>query len=278
MILCQLTDLHIRAPGSLAYGRVDTNRFFNQAIAELAALNPAPDAYLLTGDLTDFGRADEYAVLAQGIARLGKPAYLMPGNHDERAGLRAAFPLHDYLFSERQTAANFIQYRVDLDGTAFIALDTVMPQQPHGVLDAERLVWLAAHLDHTTPTIIAMHHPPFVTGIAHMDRIGLLHGAPELEALLAKHHNIERVLCGHLHRSIQARFANTFANTCPSPAHQVALDLNADGASAYRLEPPGYQLHTWQAGRLVTHTGVFGSHAGPYPFRDPGGALFDGST
>ena len=278
MILCQLTDLHIRASGSLAYGRVDTNAFFNQAIEELAALSPAPDVYLLTGDLTDFGRADEYAVLAQGIARLGKPAYLLPGNHDERAGMRSAFPAHEYLFAPRSNAASFIQYRIDLNGTALVTLDTVVPQQSHGALDAERLAWLAAHLDHTTPTIIAMHHPPFGTGIAHMDRIGLLQGAAELEAVLAKHHNIERVLCGHLHRSIQARFANTFASTCPSPAHQVALDLNAAGASAYRMEPPGYQLHIWQSGRLVTHTGVFGNHAGPFPFHDPSGALLDGTT
>ena len=277
MILCQLTDLHIRAAGSLAYGRVDTNQFFNQAIEELAALSPAPDAYLLTGDLTDFGRADEYAVLAKGIARLGKPAYLLPGNHDERAGLRAAFASHEYLFKPEASSANFIQYRVELGGMALVTLDTVVPQQSHGALDAERLAWLADHLDHTTPTIIAMHHPPFVTGIAHMDRIGLLQGATELEALLANHHNIERVVCGHLHRSIQVRFANTFSSTCPSPAHQIALDLNLDGASAFRMEPPGYQLHVWHGRRLVTHTGVFGSFAGPYPFHDPSGALLDGT-
>jgi 3',5'-cyclic-AMP phosphodiesterase len=270
MTLCQLSDLHLRAPGSLAYGRVDTNVFFNQAIDDLIALRPAPDAYLLSGDLTDTGRADEYAVLATGIARLGKPVYLMPGNHDERAGLRAAFPSHRYLFADDDEAADFIQYRADLGGTALLALDTVVPRQPHGALDAERIAWLADHLDHTTPTIIAMHHPPFATGIAHMDRIGLLQGAPELEALLAKHHNIERVLCGHLHRSIQARFANTVASTCPSTAHQISLALGADAASSYRMEPPGYQLHTWQGGRLVTHTGVFGSFPGPYSFRDSG--------
>ena len=44
------------------------------------------------------------------------------------------------------------------------------------------------------------------------------------------------------------------------------------------MEPPGYQLHAWRGGRLVTHTGVFGRYAGPYPFHDPSGALLDGST
>ena len=273
MMLCQLTDLHIRVRGSLAYGRVDTNRFFEAAITELAHLAPAPDAYLLTGDLTDFGRADEYAVLAKGVSRLGKPAYLLPGNHDERAAMRLAFPQAKYL----QSGEPFLQYRVELDGVALVALDTVVPKAEHGVLDAERIAWLAAHLDQTTPTVIAMHHPPFITGIEHMDKIGLLQGATELEALLMGHHNIERIVCGHLHRSIQARFANTFASTCPSPAHQVALDLNRGGPSSYRMEPPGYQLHVWRGGRLVTHTGVFGEYAGPYPFHGAGGALLDGA-
>lgn len=274
MIICQLTDMHIRAPGSLAYGRVDTNRFFNAAIEQLAELRPAPDVYLLTGDLTDFGRADEYATLAGGVARLGKSAFLLPGNHDERAGLRSAFADHRYL----QSAEPFIQYRVDLGGLALIALDTVVPGQSHGALDRERLDWLRDHLDTTTPTVIAMHHPPFRTGIAHMDKIGLLSGAPELEALLGAHTNIERVLCGHLHRSIQVRFANTFASTCPSPAHAVALDLTADGPSAFRFEPPGYQLHVWEGGRLLTHTGVLGQFDGPYPFFAADGTMLDGVT
>ena len=43
------------------------------------------------------------------------------------------------------------------------------------------------------------------------------------------------------------------------------------------MEPPGYQLHAWRGRRLVTHTGVFGRYAGPYPFHDPSGALLDGS-
>jgi len=268
MILCQITDLHIRPPGSLAYGRVDTNGFFGNAITELARQTPAPDIYLLTGDLTDSGRADEYAVLAGGIARLGKPAYLLPGNHDDRAAMRLAFPAARYM----QSDSPYLQYRVDLGGLALIALDTVVARKAHGVLDAERLAWLRAHLDTTTPTVIAMHHPPFATGIAHMDEVGLLEGSAELESLLRRHHNIERIVCGHLHRSIQARFANTFASTCPSPAHQITLALDPQARSSYRMEPPGYQLHVWHDGRLVTHGGVFGEFAGPYPFRDPGPA------
>ncbi len=166
----------------------------------------------------------------------------------------------------RNRKQSYLQYRVDLGGLALIALDTVVADAPHGELDAGRLDWLQAHLDTTTPTVIAMHHPPFATGIAHMDTMGLLRGATELESMLRHHHNIERIVCGHLHRSIQTRFANTLACTCPSPAHQLTLELRPDGPASYRMEPPGYLLHLWRDGRLVTHSGVLGAFPGPQHF------------
>lgn len=61
-----------------------------------------------------------------------------------------------------------------------------------------------------------------------MDKIGLLQGADALETLVRRHANIERIICGHLHRSIFQRFGATIASTCPSPAHQVALDLRPE--------------------------------------------------
>ena len=39
-----------------------------------------------------------------------------------------------------------------------------------------------------------------------MDEMGLLAGAPALEALVRRHPQVEGLICGHLHRSIQARF------------------------------------------------------------------------
>ncbi len=54
-----------------------------------------------------------------------------------------------------------------------------------------------------------------------MDDIGLVHGAGTLAAIIARHRQVERVICGHLHRSIQTRWAGTIAMTAPSTAHQV---------------------------------------------------------
>jgi len=139
----------------------------------------------------------------------------------------------------------------------------------------ERLQWLDRTLAQkpNTPTLVVMHHPPFRTGLGHMDRLGL-DGADALEAVISRHPQVERLACGHLHRAIQVRFGGSIASTCPSPAHQVALDLSEDGPDNYVLEPPGYQLHLWDGQRLVTHTAVIGSFPGPYPFRT-GGKLID---
>jgi Icc protein len=111
-----------------------------------------------------------------------------------------------------------------------------------------------------------MHHPPFLTGIGYMDDIRL--DTPErLAAVLARHPQVERVICGHLHRSIVTRFAGTVASTCPSPAHQLVLDLARDAAAQFVLEPPGYQLHVWKPHTgVVSHTVVIGDYPGPYPF------------
>ncbi|SFE55944.1 phosphodiesterase [Paracidovorax wautersii] len=272
-LLLQLSDLHIREPGRLAYGRIDTAPYLREAVASIGRLPQRPDAVVITGDLTDFGRAAEYDHLRALLAPLAPlPIYLLPGNHDERQQLRASFPEHAWLGTE-----GFVQYSVPVGAMQLIALDTVVPGASEGSLCAERLEWLAAQLDahRDRPVVIAMHHPPFRTLIGHMDEIGLLQGADELEALVARHPNVERVICGHLHRSIQVRFGGSLALTVPSPAHQVCLDLAPDAPSAWTLEPPGYAVHALPAGgRLVSHLAASGRYEGPYPFHD-GGQLID---
>lgn len=271
-LLLQLSDLHIREPGKLAYGRIETAPYLKRAVETILRLPQAPDAVVITGDLTDFGRAAEYDHLRALLAPLTLPIYLMPGNHDDRLQMRQSFPDHTYW-----GVSGFMQYSVAIGGLQLIALDTVVPQASSGSLCAERLQWLAAELNRhrSRPIVIAMHHPPFQTLIGHMDTIGLLEGSEALESLVAKHPNVERIICGHLHRAIQARFGGTIAATVPSPAHQVCLDLSPSAASMWTLEPPGFGLHVLPAnGRLVSHGVASGKHEGPYPFFE-GGQLID---
>jgi 3',5'-cyclic-AMP phosphodiesterase len=263
-LLCQISDLHIRVPGKLSYRVVDCAAMLARCVEEIAHLPQRPDAMVITGDLVDFGRAEEYAHLRKLLAPLSMPYYLIPGNHDERGALRAAFPDHAYL---RQWPP-YIQYAIDDWPLRIVALDTVIPGEGGGRLDDERLAWLDRVLaeKRAKPTVVIMHHPPFTTLIGHMDKVGL-QGSDALAEVIARHPQVERVLCGHLHRPIQFRFAGTLASTSPSPAHQVALDLAPDAASRFKMEPPGFQLHAWREGLgVVSHTAFIGDFAGPYPF------------
>jgi 3',5'-cyclic-AMP phosphodiesterase len=270
-LIVQLSDPHVVAPGALAYGRIDTAACFARAVAAVRNLRPEPDAVLISGDLTSDGRGPEYDHLRALLGPLHCPVYLLPGNHDDRSAMRAAFGD----FPGVSDASEFVQYSARIGDLRLVCLDTTVPGQGHGELCSKRLDWLEDVLrqDPEAPTVVAMHHPPFRTHIGHMDRMGLLAGVDALRAIVRRHPQVLRVLCGHLHRPIQALFAGTIAQTSPSTAHQIHLALTHDAAGAYVLEPPAYLLHVWdrQSG-LVTHQVAVDPASGPYLFRPPAGA------
>jgi 3',5'-cyclic-AMP phosphodiesterase len=254
MLIAQITDTHIKLPGQLAYGRVDTAGMLERCVAELCALDPQPDLIVLTGDLVDLGRPAEYDHLRALLAPLRPPLVAVPGNHDDRQAFRTAFVDHAHL-----PADGFLQFTIDNADhpVRLVGLDTLVPMEGRGELCAARLTWLDDTLSQAPqrPTVILMHHPPFVTGIGHMDVLGLT-GREAFSEVVGRHPRVELILCGHLHRNIQARVGGRAAMTGPSTAHQVTLDLRADAPSSFSMEPPGYLLHRWHGSGfpLITRT------------------------
>ncbi|WP_349236439.1 phosphodiesterase [Bosea vaviloviae] len=265
MLIAQITDLHIRPRGKPAYRVSETNALTERALDVVARLQPRPDLLVITGDLTDCGLAEEYALLKGMLSRLGMPVLVVPGNHDRRETLTAGLA-----FDPRQVLdGGFVQFVADLPAMRLIGLDTLLPGKSAGALCATRLSFLDKALTEADgkPVAIFMHHPPFDCGIAHMDAIRLLDGAQEFAAIVARHPNIERILCGHHHRPIVTRFAGTIAQIAPSVTHQVTLDLSETSDSTFHLEPPAYLLHSFREGAgFVTHTAYVERFPGPYPF------------
>ena len=265
MIVAQITDMHVRPRGKIAYGRVDTNAMLGAAVAALEALPRKPDLVIASGDLTDCGLVEEYEVLRGLLEPLSMPVYLIPGNHDRRAELYAQFASDGYLRNDD----GFLHYVVENHPLRLIGLDTVVPGHGHGEMCPARLSWLVDQLEEqpSQPTMIFMHHPPFRTGLVDMDAINCRNGDAMAE-VVARHANVERVVCGHHHRPITMRWAGTIGSVAPSTAHQVTLDLLAHGNPAsFSMEPPGLQLHLWSTETgVVTHTVPVGTFEGPYPF------------
>jgi Icc protein len=263
MLIAQISDTHVGTPGKLAYGRVDTAAMLRACVETLLELNPQPDLLLITGDLVDRGQAEEYAYLREILAPLRMPVRVIAGNHDEREALRAAFMGDGYL-----PETGFLHYALEDHPLRVVGLDTLVPGSGRGELCTERLEWLdetlAARPD--APTLVALHHPPFDSGIAYMDRLGLT-GREAFADIIENHPQVRATLCGHLHRHMVSDVGHRPAIIAPSPAHQVALDFSDDAPGCFTMEPPGFLLHRWDGRRLVSHAMQVGRYPGPYPFR-----------
>lgn len=253
MIIAQISDLHIAAEDDFMRKFVDANEKLERAVEYLNGLTRRPDVVLATGDLTDHGRPAEYGLLAEILDQLDIPLLCIPGNHDERESFRAAFAGWPYMPSDGP-----IQYVVDDFVVRLVALDTLRTGHHDGELDAARLTWLdqtlAARPD--TPTVVFLHHPPFTTGIWWMDCIGLA-GARDLEAVVRRHPQVQRVVAGHLHRPIVTNWASTVVSTAPSTTHQTRCDLDPEHGPVIAAEPPMLDLHWWTGDQFVSHTTVF---------------------
>jgi 3',5'-cyclic AMP phosphodiesterase CpdA len=265
MLIAQLSDMHLRSEGQLLYDRIDTAAYLERAVAHVMKLDPRPDVVVMTGDLVEAGKPEEYARLRRLIAPLSMPVYVIPGNHDAREALRAAFADKGY-FPE----SGFLQYAVEDWPVRLIALDTLVDGKPHGALCEQRLSWLEARLEEQPgkPAMLFMHHPPFDCGIETFDRSRLLQGDQGLADLVRKYDNVERVACGHVHRPIQVRWSGSMASIAPSTAHQATLDLHDRSSLSMMMEPPAIALHQWRPNTgLVTHVSYVGEFDGPKPFR-----------
>ena len=274
VLVAQISDLHIKQPGALAYGKVDTAAALARCVMELNRFTPRPEIVVVSGDLVDTPIEAEYGHLKRLLAPLQIPVALIPGNHDARPLVRAAFPAQPYA---RATGA--LDLSLTLGSLDVILMDSSVPDAPHGLLEDATLQWLDATLaaSATRPALLFLHHPPFVTGIAHMDRQNL-RNADDLAAVLKRHPRTRLVAAGHVHRATLTIFAGIPTTICPAPSHAVALDLGERYPPALRVEPPAFHLHAWFDGEgygdVVTHLVPIGDFDGPFPFFDSRGVRF----
>jgi 3',5'-cyclic-AMP phosphodiesterase len=227
-VIAQLSDFHARTDD-------DSLEAVAAAVDTVLALRPLPDAVLVSGDLADQGRPDEYAAVRERLAPLPMPVHAIPGNHDDRDAFTAAFGAP--------------HWAVRCGPLRLVGCDSLVAGSEAGRLGDEQLAWLDAELgSDTTPTVVAMHHPPMVTGIDPVDAARLA-DADALRDVLGPHPHVRLVVTGHAHRAIAA--PGVFV--CPGVNLQTALDLTPGAPFQLVREPPAIAVHVLAAGEVVTH-------------------------
>lgn len=282
LLIAQLSDIHLRPRGRLYKDVTDSNQQFRAAIHHLQTIDRRPDLVVITGDLVDEGHADEYASVLELLKELAMPCLVMPGNHDDRERLRAVMAeLRSSADSPASAVGSLLpppgallpapaplHYVVETFPVRIVAFDACVPGRHHGQASENDLAWLERALtaDRTKPTLLLMHHPPFVSGIPYLDQYRYF-GEAALAELVRAAPNIEAVLCGHVHRLMTRRWAGTQVLACPSTTTEIALQLQPDASPKSYLGPPACLLHWWTPSHgLVSHLSHIGSFAGPFPF------------
>ena len=259
-----LSDTHIVAEGALVSGRLDSAAPLRRLVARLGDILPRigpVEALLVTGDVSDDGSAASYARFARIIAPLGLPTYLIPGNHDARDAMRAGLGGDGYL-----PASGRLNWHRPLGGMHLIGLDTLIEGAGGGTFDAQTQAFLASTLAGLdgAPVLLALHHPPFATGIRFMDAIGL-EGSGALHESLRDYPGEIRVICGHIHSMMTVALPPHIALSGPSPCTHFALDRRAGAPAGYHDHPGGCLLHRW-SGRFSTVHIPAEAGDGPFPF------------
>jgi 3',5'-cyclic-AMP phosphodiesterase len=241
--LIQLTDCHLYADPDSDHKGVKPGRTLEYVCRHIAERHPDLALLLLTGDLSQDESIPSYELLNFQVSQLAVPVYALPGNHDARGHMVAAF-------GDQIELAG----KIELSHWRIYLLDSTVPGKPGGMLAQQELDRLQQELQRypVTPSLVALHHHPVPIGSVWMDQLGL-HNGNALNSILHRHNQIRAVLFGHIHQEFLRRTGNTLylgtPSTCiqfkPSsliyavdtlpPAYRV-LNLHADGMFDTHIE------------------------------------------
>jgi Icc protein len=239
--LVQFTDTHLfGSPGATLRG-VDTLATLQRVLAHAASAVQTADAILVTGDLVQ-DDAGGYAVFRDVFARLGKPVWCLPGNHD----------LPDAM--QRALLGGPFQYcgLIDRGGWRIVLLNSFLEGSAGGRLAPQELQRLehalARAADHHV--LACVHHQPVPMGSRWLDSLGLENAAEFLAIIDRYRKSVRGVLWGHVHQAYDAERNGVRLMATPSTCAQFR-----PGSDDFAIDerPPAYRsLRLLPQGRIET--------------------------
>jgi 3',5'-cyclic-AMP phosphodiesterase len=248
----QLSDTHFLEPGLEPEGGhgYDTLEAF-EAVLEHLRRHDQLDLIVVTGDIADHGRPEQYEMAAAAFARLPAPVVVCPGNHDFDDPFRNGFAAYaiDVPLETDHGIWSFVY--ADSNAGAMLAGDDGRPVDPPGndrlhrngslgVAESERLRTALdrANGDHL---FVWLHHPPAADVPISFDA----EYTAEWEAVIESGPRVRGVGAGHTHVPSSYRFADRQVFVSPSLKNNFDID-----ASTWL--PPGYRTYEFHADGEVT--------------------------
>jgi Icc protein len=249
MLIAQISDTHILAPGSEAPAADRRADGLRRCVADIN--RQRPDAVIFTGDTVQHGQPEEYARLRELLAPLTAPLYLIPGNRDDNDALRRAFDDHAYL----PPNGSFLHYTVDAHALRLVGIDSTSPSERKGVFCPARRAWLDRVLSDQPdrPTLLFIHHPPFDVDDHYVGGYRRAEDADALAEVVGGHPQVERLLCGHVHCPVERLWAGTVASIMPSIAVDVRKGIDE---AEVRGQPIYYLLRYSRDAGLVSQARI----------------------
>lgn len=214
----------------------DTSESFAAVAADV--LRDPPDVVVVTGDIANEGKADEYELAGTALAELGVPVYCLPGNHDFVDPLHAHLPRPGVVVQRSMRIGEwlFLFGDTNKDGVMFDPTDgwVDLPDRVHranGGIHSHELAWLRRQLDvgSAAHAMLWVHHPPSSPG---------MFARPEYDAQFATFAGsttpLRAVSAGHLHTGVERTVAEVPLYLCPSTG--LCLDFEES-----LIMPPGYR-------------------------------------
>jgi 3',5'-cyclic AMP phosphodiesterase CpdA len=248
-VFAHLSDIHLGQ--DRGDGGVRARERTERVLRFLDGLPGELDAVILTGDIADHGRPQEYAEAAELLGASRHMPLLCPGNHDVRGAYRAGL-----LDGDPADTSPINRLHV-LPGATFAMCDSSIPGRGDGYLDDETLDWLDGALAGSPsdrPAFVCFHHPPLPLHGQYVDPIRQF-GEDRLAAVVERHAHVAALLCGHSHTPAATTFAGRPLIAAPGVVSTLRMpwEGDTDGPIDYALPPMiAYHIHD-DEGRLTTH-------------------------
>lgn len=243
-IVLQISDPHLMSGPADTLRGVPTAKALKSVVNEAHRRFPDPDRVVWSGDLSHEHSVAGYKLLREIAADWVDRSLFIPGNHDDRGGLRQVFD------QVPGTGSEDVCFRCRLQEWLLIGLDSHVPGDLSGELSKQTITrlesWLSA--DPERPTLIFLHHPPRAVGSAWIDAIGLRNPEP-LRSLLKRSPGVKGIFCGHIHQVYEGHFSGVPLYATPSASFQFK-----PGRAELQLDvvPPGFRWIKLDGNRFET--------------------------